>query len=106
MLWGVALISIVFGVWMTKDTIKKGYLSYRIERVHSIHDVICLMQDIARRSPTEDVADKLVDAITYKPLSDEAMHRISRLHIQFGSNLGIQGYAINMLWGPIVSVHQ
>tara|TARA_Y100000748_G_C15119938_1_gene341797 strand:+ start:67 stop:426 length:360 start_codon:yes stop_codon:yes gene_type:complete len=74
----------------------------RIERIRKIEDIIKLLQFLARTNPTEDVADKIVAVLNMNALSDESVQRLSRLHMKYGSDNGIKGYAINMLWSCIV----
>ena len=77
-------------------------INQRIERIRKIEDVIKLLQFLSRRSPTEDVAEKIVNVLTNNKISDETIQILSRLHMKYGTDDGIKGYAINMLWSCIV----
>lgn len=74
----------------------------RIEKIFTITDVIHFLQHISKDSSTEDIVDNIVSEIRREPLKDDVMQRISRLHMAYANDLGIKGYAINMLWSSIL----
>jgi len=74
----------------------------RIEQIKEIEDVIKLLQFLAKRNPTEDVADKIVNNLNKYGLSDNTIQRLSRMHMKYASDYGVKGYAINMLWSCVV----
>lgn len=88
---------------ITQNISERVYpINRRIERIRKIEDVIYLLQFLSKRSPTEDVAEKIVNVLNNNKLSDETVQILSRLHMKYGSDDGIKGYAINMLWSCIV----
>ena len=70
----------------------------RLELSSDVEDLIVLLQDIARRAPTEDVVDRLSSSIDDYGISERCLLRLSALHRTHGSDIGIKGYAINLVW--------
>ena len=77
-------------------------LIQKIENIKKIQDAVRLLQNIARRAPTEDIAALLTNTVITHGIRENAAIRISRLHTQYGGDQGTNGYAINMLWSCIV----
>jgi hypothetical protein len=77
-------------------------LRKRLHRVHSATDAVHLLQRMASRAPTEDVAMHLADAIAHDGVDEVLVVRLSELHRLHGADMGATGYAINMIWGVIL----
>lgn len=74
----------------------------QIEHLKSIRQVVTYIQSIARKKPTDDLLEYLIDTIMDKPLSDECLQRISDLHKKYADGLGRESFAINLLWSAIL----
>lgn len=78
-------------------------LSQRLHEIRTVDDVIGVLQRVAHRSPTEDVAAKLSEAFELCGVDEELLKRLSDIHRKHGGDLGVRGYAINMLWSVLIS---
>ena len=73
-----------------------------IESMKTIEDVVQHLQKIARKRPTDDILDLIIESLDNAPISEDAVSRISQLHRKYGRDLGRDGFAINLVWSAIV----
>lgn len=59
----------------------------------------CITSDIAN---SDDLAEQILSHIKYHKLNEDTIVRISKLHKEFGKDLGIYGFTINIVWACIV----
>ena len=88
-----------------QDTLPLSLLatSQRLHGVHTASDAVRLLQHMARRAPTEDVAMQLCDALEHYGVDESLLVRLSNLHRIHGADNGARGYAINMIWGVMLN---
>jgi hypothetical protein len=79
-----------------------GDLSDRIEACKSIDQIICVMQTIAVECSTEDAATLLSESIERFGITETCLTQLSRLHREYGADLGVRGYAINFVWAIVL----
>ena len=76
-----------------------------IENLCTIEDVVEFVQTRASRNPE---VDDLVACIKHDclmtGLTSSTIERISRLHIAYGHDDGLHGYAINVVWTTVLHV--
>ena len=75
-----------------------GDLSDRIEACKSIDQIIGVLQTISEGSSTEDAANLLSESIERSGVTETCLKQLSKLHREFGADLGVRGYAINFVW--------
>lgn len=73
-----------------------------IEDITSIKDVVNYLKKIGQMKETDDIMDHILVSLDKHPLSDECIQRLSRLHMKHGAGLGINSYAINLLWSTVL----
>lgn len=73
-----------------------------LDRVKTINCVVRLLQDIGRLRPTEDMVEEIERRLVADGILESTLIRLSDLHKKYANDLGIKGYAINMLWSTIV----
>ena len=88
--------------YMTYREYTEKNTTNKIEHIKDIQNVVMYIQNIARKKPTDDILDNLVNDLLKNPITENCLIRISALHKQYGNNLGREGYAINVLWSAIV----
>lgn len=77
-------------------------LSCDLQRARSASDVVRLLQRLARRATTEDIAVQLAGALEQDGIDEAVLVRLSRLHRLHGEDNGATGYALNMVWGIVL----
>lgn len=114
MWWGVAVgtagaggLYIVHTAYMYDET-RQNDPSLRgiFDRVRTIQDLVILLQNLARRRPTEAVVDEIRVRLVEYGITEDALVKLSRLHREYGDDLGVHGYAINMVWSTVVHALQ
>lgn len=93
---GVIISYMTYIEYTEKNTMNK------IEHIKNIKNVVMYIQNIARKKPTDDILEYLINDLLKNPLTDNCLIRISALHKQYGEDLGREGYAINVLWSAIL----
>ena len=82
----------------TVSSATAGDLSDRIEACKSIEQIIGVVQTIAVDSSTEDAADLVSESIERAGITETCLKQLSKLHREYGADLGVRGYAINFVW--------
>lgn len=75
-----------------------GDLSDRIEACKSIDQIIGVVQTVATDSSTEDAANLVSESIEQAGITETCLRQLSKLHREYGADLGVRGYAINFVW--------
>ena len=81
-------------------------ISQELSKIETVGGLIQLLQRLGRRSPTEDLVQMIVDSVKSDGISESTLLSLSLLHKQYGNDLGVNGYAINMLWSSITHAIQ
>lgn len=97
-LGGVGLMSSTFYYFYNYIEAQKN----EIESITSIEDVVLYVKKIAKMKDTDGIIDHILICLNSKPLSDECIQRLCIIHKEHGKGLGIDGYAINLLWSTII----
>ena len=71
-----------------------------LEDVRTIDDVVALLSDKASQT-TDDLLTQVYQYTMDHGISENCVQIISRLHMQYGLDLGIHGYAINTVWAGV-----
>lgn len=79
---------------------KESTLSDDLERATSCKDIVQLCKRIGKSS--DAMTDELITAFSLQPLSETCMSKLSELHKAHGSDLGENGFAINVVWSAVV----
>lgn len=77
----------------------------RLEAARTIDDVVRLVRRVAARSPTEDLAERMTNAVLdhHSELSDAQMQRLSRMCREHARSTDARGYSISLVWSSIVA---
>ena len=74
-----------------------------IEELFTIEDVLRFVRE--RSSDvidTDEVVSKIQAECIEGGLREGAVIRVSHMHVRYGSDLGVRGYAINLLWSSML----
>ena len=78
------------------------FTARRVETATRVQDLVRLLQDLAKRAPTEDVVSHISSAIREYGISEAALERISQMHRLHANDDGVHGYAITLIWSTVV----
>ena len=72
-----------------------------IEELFTIEDVLRFVRE---RSSDATSTDEVVSKIQAEciALREETVLRVSNMHVRYGSDLGVRGYAINLVWSSML----
>ena len=86
---------------------KRSYVS-RINSIKTINGEIKFMQRLIKRAPADDLMDKLTNIfiVHASEIHAEQIQLFSRLQKEYENDLGIKGYASQMLWACILIASQ
>ena len=85
-----------------------GYLYYHrsrpdLESIRDIQDVVDYIHHISQMTrSTERLVAHISDTVREDGISEACLQTLSDLHKAYGSDNGINGYAVNLLWSTIV----
>ena len=85
---------------MTHSTVQDP--AEQIESCRTVEDLVCLLQHLAARRPTEDLAAHISAAFERNGVTERCLQRLSNLHRVYGADLGLAGYAINFVWSLLM----
>lgn len=72
--------------------------------LHLEEKIVCLSAKLlcdsepSEDSSTEDAANLLSESIERSGITETCLKQLSKLHREFGADLGVRGYAINFVW--------
>lgn len=70
----------------------------------SIEDVVALLNHLVDKK--ESLEDSIVRYLQKIEISENALQHISTLHKMYGKDLGVNGFAINVLWSCMLYSQQ
>lgn len=79
-----------------------GAVCSSLHRARSVADLVRLLQRMARRAPTEDLATRLAAAFEEDGVDEALVVRLSQFHRDYGADNGAKGYAVNMVWAILL----
>lgn len=74
----------------------------KIEALENAQDAVLMLQNMCSSCATEDAASQLADVMVLHGISESALSRLSLLHRRHGAELGLAGYATNMIWASVL----
>ena len=102
----VTAASFLFGIYSFRRTRNKQTIVSEINRARTINDVLRLVRRLARRSPTEEVAERLADALGRSDVKESTIKRLSQLNKKHGQRMDAKGFAICVVWSSVVATNQ
>ena len=87
--------------YMTRDRMTP--CEFSIDDIFTIEDVIFCLHSIAQVDTScDDLSSQIVQCVQEFGIREDSLARLSRMHIEYGADVGSYGYAINVMWSAIV----
>ena len=77
-------------------------LSIKLEQVETIADVVRILHTVAYSAATDDLMLRISNAVVDDGISESTLKVLSKLHRMYGSENGLHGYAINLVWSTVL----
>ena len=81
------------------------YLRYCINKINNINDIISIIKNIAffnKDATSDKIITILIDCLSFYPLSETEMQKLSLLQQNYDLSNGIENYASFILWLSVI----